>query len=376
MKRLFAVVLAIAIVLSLSVSSFAWNTTEIIFDDYVGGKINDAGVGFSFRTDFTPGRVPTGGTTWNEASIVEYNEDDGYAYAKMVAPQYVITEYDSHLPMYSTLSFEIRKGDVNGFAGLVYAYNTADKLGHTENTETTHKSDYFITNYSAASDDGKATYAMATGVGFTFLKDSNEIVRVFVRCFNEAGELDVIYYDFDTGYDLSSEFNYYAFSYEDGNIVFSINEKVVATIEFSGSAEKVTETIDDKALKGKYIRTAKLVDGFGKEIASTTKALITDAEEFDEALSLTGEGTTYDVLSISYADDVTPTSPFYKKGTEPTPVPATPKPEVTEAPATDAPATEAPETDAPAAAGCGSIIASSAAVIALAGAVIFMKKKD
>lgn len=371
MKKLLCIVLTVVLALACVSAAFAWNVYDVDFTNLAEEScINDAGIGSEqlyIRNDWTPIRYADG-SIFNPESMIVLDEDEEENVARLMAPQALVST-DSQLNPGDALSFLMKKGPTAGFNGVVYNYGENDKLAVEEEKETNLGS-YYFTEYPAKNGDDKASYVMATGYGFTFLKDSDSIIRVFVRCITE-GELDVIVYDIDTGIDLTQSYNTFGFIYKAGEADFVINEKLAAKLTFADAA-----TVSECGLSGKYSRTAKIFDGHDNEIASTTTALVAESNANWVDLALAGEGTTMYLYGISYEDNASvPTRVFGDP--EPTAAPTaepTATPDATTAP-TAAP-TDAPKDKIGDKTGCGSMVAGGAVIVLAAAAIVLKKRED
>lgn len=439
MKKTVILIITMLLMAAFSVNAFAWGDYEVFdFSKCMEGyRINantcssnssaSSSEVLTIRNNWTVSRNPENNcdsddpdneagasnwSPWNAESVIVLEEDDygeEILVAKLAAPQYLVSQYVDHFTSGDSLTFEIKKDEVNGFSGVVLNYGTSDLLD--VGVRTTLKTDYFFTEYPAKNGAG-ASYVMATGYGFTFLPDSNTAVRLFVRCIND-GELDVIYYDIDLGVDLTTNYYTYGFYYTGDKTVFAFGEaldndifygqgslsacpypedevipcKAAAVINFSNPG-KVSEKIDGQSLTQEYCRTASICDDKGEVKASTESALVYSGKNNDACIALSGENTTFFLKTIIYCDELTApqagiSDPTAAPGTaepEPTGVVETPAPTVEPTDAPTAAPTSAP-TAKPAAAEKGSspvpaIIISAAVVIALIIAVtIILKKK-
>lgn len=383
-KSIFCILMVIAIVASMAISSLGaeWYEDTIDFESFPEGlAVNDAAIGSEtnlLRNGWTPSRGLQLDT------IIVSDEEEENLYMMYVGPQW-LTRDQAFNASKATVRMDIRQETIAGFAGVVLQYG----LDYTASWEgTVTQNDYFFTEIEAVNSDDAASYVMATGYGWTQLKNSTSKIRIFVRTLEapKEGSTDnqfgVIYYDFDTGVDLTKGWHTVQVNANliENKAQFILDYKILmAELSFSDKeALSSVPTTLGRTLDDTYFRNAEITDGDGKIVASTESALIADYGHCNVAAS--GVGTVYDIDELTVEE--------YEKEFEPatatpeaTDVPAVTDAPATEVPATDAPATEVPATDAPATeapaakSGCGSVVLGIMPVIALAGACIVFKKK-
>lgn len=375
MKKIICLVLTIVLALACSVSSFAWLCFDFTWEPTPEGThLNDYSIGsdigsLPIRCDWTVSRAP-GNAMRNEDCVVIYDEDEEVNVAQFAAPEYMITT-DYQIETNACLDLMLKKGVTAGFNGCAYCFDYNDIIPAA--TNETNQDDYYFTEFPAKNDDGKAAYIMLAGLGFTFLKDSESVIRYYVRCVTD-GESDVIYYDLDTGLDLSNGYHEYQFYVESGKVTFGFDGFRACSMTMADAAQ-----VSDLGLKGTYCRTVKIFDGKNQEVAATSTALVKESDLTYANFAQQGEGTICYQYGITYLEDEDVPTLAYGE-TPPTQAPATDAPDATQAPATNAPKAteEAKATNKPSEEnnGCGSLIAGGAFIILAAVSLIARKKEQ
>ncbi len=337
-KALFCMICAAFIIAALMLPAFA-NTDAYVFTDpfYDGMLVNDPDINSNtnlLRRTWTPSR---GG----HMNTIITKEADESLVLKFVAPQWLTRDNNNTEKTDSLMS--IKRGDVNGFAGVILNYGS-DYTGKTEGSVT--QNDTLFNEIEAVTSDASAKYVLPSGFGYTFLLDSNTKVRFFVRVFGTADAtgafpFDVMYYDYDTGVDLGQAYHSYELFYNPDaqECRFYFDEKFVCELKYDHlDALACNSTLG--AMKSQYFTEAVINDANGNQVASSDKALISNIGRC--AMIATGTDT---VIYLDYMEN----SSFViypGASASTTKAPESQAPE-TQAPTTQAPDTQAPDTQAP-----------------------------
>lgn len=196
---------------------------------------------------------------------------------ELVGPMHLRSDEDLKYNSKYVFSADVRKGRMTSgeFAGAVLDYGN-DLLDPVS---------YLHTAMPAVSTPDQG-YAGVTGLGFTFLSESDDTVRFFFRYadIGNSGKIDVIYYDYNTGCSLKS--GYHTVSvYDDkqgGTVNFYFDGVLACYITVSGSASSVSSiligNVSGRSLDGDYYTAAALYTGAGELVGSAdNKALIGSA---------------------------------------------------------------------------------------------------
>lgn len=290
MKKTFiCLIAAVMLLIPLALPAFALTEDNYAFISpfYEGLKINDPDIGSStnrLRKTWTPSRG------LHMDTVIVKQADDTLV-LKIVAPQWF--KRDTKVDDMADFTVSYKKDVCSGFLGMVSSYGGEFQDPKMEGSKT--QNDYFFTEFEAVSSDNSCTYPMISGFGYTYLMNSNSKIRVFVRTIvlseNGISHPDVIYYDYDTGIDLTQDYHAIDF-YVDPNgnaAAFAIDEKVFAALDFD-TLETVKTSILEGSFEGQYYRTAKIYNAAGNVVKSTDSALIGTSQGI--AIVATGEGTT------------------------------------------------------------------------------------
>lgn len=284
----------------------AWSYDLADFEENnVGEAINCSDINSDLRNCWTPSRNAANDTHmsnttgWNTASVIA--SGNGSKCAKFVAPQWINS--DANYDNGSTVSADLKRGTINGFAGLVINYggDYTTSLAAANNPSAATQNDYYYKTFEAKTSDME--YALATGLGFTFIPNSNNVVRLFVRTINGVN-FDVISYDINLGVDLGAAFHNYEFfeSYE-GRIYFRVDGVTRAIINYGAPETLTAVPTTYRTLDCTYFRTAIISDKQGNVIASTNKALISPEKTLNWAVC--GTGTTIYLDNLKRSSDST-----------------------------------------------------------------------
>lgn len=202
-----------------------------------------------------------------------YDSKKGSTVLKLVGSMHL--RIDDYLKYNSKYLFytELKKGSMTAgeFAGVVLDYGN-DLLEPVSN---------YNTCFHAASTPAQG-YAGASGCGFTFLADSNDTLRFFMRYIDvsNGNKLDVIYYDYQTEYDLRNDYHVVSV-YDDkpnGTIRFYFDGALACYISLTGSASSVSPSlvdIPDHTIDGTYYTSANMYKADGTLAGGTSnKTLI------------------------------------------------------------------------------------------------------
>lgn len=395
-KTTLCLILAVIVMAAFIIPAFAGYTDSYatVEEQYLNKPVNDKSFSHGstanvVRNHWTPSRNPDETIIFNPNTVYVLDAGlDNCSTMKMVGPQWFTGDNDfDACQQFHSLS--LKPESVTGFCGFIAAYCNADKIAVPGDQQTGN--DSLFTPVSTVNPDASADYVLNTGLGYTFLKDSTSKVRFFVRCLTaSAGSAtyknDVIYYDYDTGMDLTKEYHYYdLYKNEEGTEYrLYIDDKLAASVVLDNK-NNVTESVETGDLTGIYFQKAELKDEKGNTVKTTEHALVNEKAKVVIALSDKDTVCYWSAgMLLDWVD-----YPDVEEETAP----------VTEAPGTDAPGTDAPaantdapaaktdapaaNTDAPAATeapkaekkGCGSAVASMAiiAVVSL-GALAISKK--
>ncbi len=335
MKKVVSIILIIVCILSFTLSSYAYSWPRLIdfsqckegFPIAANNGAGSSSTEFTLRDDWTPSRNksnfvnadvnPDG--SYNAESKVAYDEicDEQVMYLK--APFWLTSQFDAaYLSDKQSFIATSRLGtQSNNFNGVIICYGS-DDLVQDKKQKTQH--DYFQTEFDVINNDGNASYALASGIGYTFVKNSNSKIRLFFRCVTN-GALDIKYYDIETGVDLTKDYYPMGFYYEKNQVTFVFDNKVGATIKFDNSQS--VGKIGSYNFKQNYFRNAEILDPDGKSVAKSDSALI--SSDTYVTISVTGNTTDiyYEYLNVEAFNEI-PTEKL--KASEPAQ-------EVTQAPA-------------------------------------------
>ena len=375
MKKIVALLLSALLLIALPITAFAdWNRdfSEVPEEDVTAGTpINRNDFTSStnkIRGEWTPSRFASDDNGVYNPDV-KYVKDGDATVMQVVGNQYFKGDGDIGLGQYTGITMKLNTAD--GFAGLVLNYPNSDSLEAVETTAT--QDDRYFTVYPAVNGGEGVDYLFYSGIGYSVVKGSKGVIRVYVRTKTADDKNDVIYYDFDSKLDLTADYhNYKLYRAADGGEVrFYLDETLGAIVKLGDGTAEILDaagTSKAKSEKAVFEQTGNFtLASYGANSKFLVKACeCTSFETYPGEAAATTEAQTTAAPVTTKAAEQTTAEP---KTTTAEPEATTANPETT----TAAPSTEKTEEKS----GCGSVAAIGVAVIvSVLGAAVITKKKN